>query len=111
MPKKENQEFNKEEFVNKLKQAVFSEPWGAAVLYDSGTVRLEVVRIEESDNVMVRLAGQKPGNALKLTTKEHIYDVMEIFKALFNNEDNLRDKLEAVMELLPERKQGRRVVL
>jgi len=111
MPKKEGQEFNKDEFVNKVKQAVFSQPWGTVVLYDAGSVRLEVTRIEESENVMVRIAGQKPGNALKLTTKEHIYDVMEIFRALFNNESNLKDKLEAVMELLPERRYGKRVVL
>ena len=99
--KQENQIFSKEEWLQKAMEKVMSEPWGVAVLKDAGAVRLELVRIGETENIMLRLAGQKPGNALKLTRQEHIDALIEIAEAIIANKNNLQDKLEAIREKLP----------
>jgi len=39
-------------------------------------------------------------NAIKLTRKEHLDALIELAKAIANNERNVRDKIEAIKEIL-----------
>jgi uncharacterized phage protein gp47/JayE len=112
MPKKgENQNpqnpvFSKEEWLARVREKIGREPWGTALLKTTDALMVEVVRVGESDNVMVRIRGGNVKNAIKLTRKEHIDSLLEIVDAVASNYNNLRDKLEAIREILPS---GRRV--
>lgn len=98
--------FSKQEWLSKVKEKIMTQPWGTAVLKNAGPLRLEVVRVGETDNIMVRIAGNKPGNAVKLTRKEHIDALLEIADAIVANVNNLQDKLEAIKEILPRSGRG-----
>jgi len=66
------------------------------------------VRVGESEDVMIRVRTANVRNAIKLTRKEHVDALIELAKAIADNERNVRDKLEAVKEIL--RTSGRRQV-
>ncbi len=93
--------FSKEEWLNRVKERVKSEPWGSVIIKDAGALMIEVVRIGETENLMVRVRTPNVKNAIKLTRKEHIEALFEIAKAIVNNEKNLADKLEALKEIFP----------
>jgi len=76
------------------------EPWGSGRLWSDGVLHVEVVRVGESGDVMVRIRTPLMKNAIKLTRKEHISSLIELAKSITENEKNLRDKLEAVRDLL-----------
>jgi len=61
---KTEKQFDAEEFRKKVLNAVMKKEWGAAILTQFNTVKLEVVRIGGTSEVMIRVSGQKPGNAL-----------------------------------------------
>lgn len=93
--------FSPQEWLQKVKEKVMSQPWGTAVLKNAGALRLEIVRVGETDNIMVRIAGNKPGNAVKLTRREHVEALLELVEAIAQNYNNLQEKLEAVKQILP----------
>jgi hypothetical protein len=103
MPKtqtKQGTEFDKEEWIKTVKERITKQAWGSGRLWSDGVLTLEVVRIGESDDVMLRIRTPKIDNAVKLTRKEHIDSLIELAQAIANNERNLKDKLEAIRELL-----------
>jgi hypothetical protein len=109
MPKKETpNEFNREEWLNKAKERIMQQPWGTGVVWNNGALFVELVRVGESEDVMVRIRTPNVRNAIKLTRKEHVDALMELAKAIAENDRNVRDKLEAVKEVL--RTSGRRQV-
>jgi hypothetical protein len=109
MPKKETaNEFNREEWLNKAKEKVMAQPWGSGVVWNNGVLFVELVRVGESEDVMVRIRTPNVRNAVKLTRKEHVDALMELARAIAENERNVADKLEAVKEVL--RTSGRRQV-
>ena len=106
MPKtqtQQTQEFNKEEWLRLVKERIMKEPWGSGRLWTDGVITVEVVRVGETEDVMVRVRTPKMGNAVKLTRREHIDSLIDLAKAVAENEKNLRDKLEAVREMLRSR--------
>jgi hypothetical protein len=106
MPKtqtKPETEFNKEEWLKLVKERIMKEPWGSGRLWTDGVITVEVVRVGESEDIMLRIRTPKMGNAVKLTRREHIDSLVELAKAVAENEKNLRDKLEAVREVLRSR--------
>jgi len=116
MPKKQETDsqgegFNAEAFASKVKAAVMDRPWGSAVLAQAGTIKLEIVRVNDTDNVMLRLSGQKLGNALKLTTRQHVDDLIELMRMVLENESDLMRKIETIKGMLPEGRSNVKVVL
>ena len=93
--------FSKEEWLNRVKERIMHEPWGATVIKNAGALLMEIVRIGETENMMLRVRTPNVKNAIKLTRKEHIEALFEIAKAIVNNEKNLADKLEALKEIFP----------
>jgi hypothetical protein len=108
---KTKKQFDAEEFLKRVRNAVMKKEWGSAILTQFNTVKLEVVKIGNTDEVMIRVSGQKPGNALKLVTKEHLDNFLELAHAIMSNKGNLLDKLEALKELLREGSSGGAVVV
>jgi len=103
MPKTQNQqtqEFNKEEWLNLVKERIMKEPWGTGRLWTNGTMFIEVVRVGETEDVMVRIRTPNVRNAVKLTRREHINALIELAEAIAQNEKNLKDKLEAIKSVL-----------
>lgn len=108
MPKKETKEtgqkdtaFSKEEWLMKVKEKLMQEPWSSAVMKSTDALILELVRVGDSENLMVRIRTANIRNAIKLTRKEHIESLIELAEAIVANYNNIRDKLEAIMEILP----------
>jgi CRISPR/Cas system-associated endoribonuclease Cas2 len=108
---KTKNQFDAEEFLKRVQNAIMKKEWGSAILTQFNTVKLEVVRIGNTDEIMIRVSGQKPGNALKLVTKEHLDNFLELAHAMVNNEGNLLDKLEALKGLLREGSSGGAVMV
>jgi len=107
MPKKETEPgFNKEEWLSKAKERIMQQPWGTGVVWNNGTLFVELVRVNDTEDIMVRIRTPNVRNAIKLTRREHIDALMELAKAIANNERNVTDKLEAIKEVL--RTSGRR---
>jgi RecA/RadA recombinase len=109
--KQKTEGFNPEEFLERVRSAVMKKEWGTAILTQFNTVKLEVVRISDTSEIMIRVSGQKPGNALKLVTKEHLDNFLEIVDAIASNEGNLRDKLLALRSVLREGSSGGAVIV
>jgi len=106
MPKTQTQtqnQFDREEWLKLVKERIMKEPWGSGRVWTDGLITVEVVRVGESEDVMLRIRTPKMGNAVKLTRREHIDSLMELAKAIAGNEKNLRDKLEAIREMLKSR--------
>jgi hypothetical protein len=106
MPKTQTQqtpEFDKEEWLKLVKERITKEPWGSGRLWTDGTLYVEVVRIGETEDIMIRVRTQNIKNAIKLTRKEHIDSLIELAEAVLKNEKNLRDKLEAIRDVLRSR--------
>jgi len=106
MPKqqaKQENQFNKEEWVGLVKERIMKEPWGSGRIWTDGTLNVEIVRVGETEDIMLRIRTPLVKNAIKLTRKEHIDSLMELAKAIADNEKNLRDKLEAVKEMFRSR--------
>jgi len=76
------------------------EPWGTGRLWTNGTMFIEVVRVGETEDVMVRIRTPNVRNAVKLTRREHINALIELAEAIAQNEKNLKDKLEAIKSVL-----------
>ncbi len=100
--RQESKKINTEEFVKKVREIIMKKEWGSAILVQANTVKIEVVRIGNTDEIMIRVSGQKPGNALKLVTQEHLENFIDLARMIVNNEGNLLDKLEALKTLLRE---------
>jgi len=98
-PKKE---FNSEMFIQKVREAVMKKEWGTAVLAQADTIKIEAVRVGNTSDIMVRVSGQKPGNALKMTTTRHIENFIDLVRMIADNEGNLMDKLNALKSVLKE---------
>jgi hypothetical protein len=116
MPKKEEtnnqgEGFDAEAFASKVRSAVTGRPWASAVVAQVGTIKLEIVRVGDTDNLMLRLSGQKPGNALKLTTRQHVEDLIELMRMIQENESDLMRKIETIKDMLPEGRNNVKVVL
>lgn len=111
MPKKETREvqektaFSKEEWLMKVKEKLMQQAWSSAVMKSAGVLILELVRVADSENIMLRIRTANIKNAIKLTRREHIESLIELAEAIAANYNNIRDKLEALMEILPK---GRR---
>ena len=106
MPKTQNKpenEFNREEWLRTVKERVMKEPWGSGRLWTDGVLTMEVVRVGETEDIMLRIRTPKMGNALKITRKEHVNSLIDLAKAIVENEKNLRDKLKAIGEILRSR--------
>jgi hypothetical protein len=103
---KTKKEFNPEEFLEKVRNAVMKKEWGAAILKQADTIKLEVVRVGSTDDLMIRVSGQKPGNALKIVTQTHLDNFLELVDAVATNEGGLRDKLLALRSVLREGSSG-----
>ena len=93
--------FSKGEWIAKLKERIMRGPWGSVIIKDVGTLMVEVVRIGESENMMLRIRTPNIKNTLKLTRREHIESLLELARAIANNEKNLADKLTTLMEIFP----------
>ena len=104
MPKeqKPKQEFNAGEFSQKVRNIIMKKEWGTAVLAQADTIKIEVVRIGGSDEAMIRISGQKLGNALKIVTTRHLDNFLDLARMIANNEGNLSDKLNALRSMLKE---------
>jgi hypothetical protein len=101
MPKQQTQqtqEFDKDEWIKLVKERVMKEPWGSGRVWTDGTLYVEIVRVGETEDLMIRIRTPLMKNAIKLTRKEHIDSLIDLAKAIAENEKNLRDKLEAVRE-------------
>jgi len=113
MPKKpetqtqETQAFSRTEWMAKVKEKVMAQDWGTALLKSTDSLMLEIVRVGNSDNIMLRIRTPNVRNSIKLTRREHIESLLELVNAIAENQNNLKDKLEALMEVLP--RGGRRV--
>jgi hypothetical protein len=100
---KPENEFNKDEWLRLVKERIMKEPWGSGRLWSDGALTMEIVRVGETEDVMLRIRTPKMGNAVKITRKEHVDSLIELAKAIVENEKNLRDKLEAVRDMLRSR--------
>lgn len=98
--------FSREEWLMKVKEKLMQQPWSSAVMKSADALILELVRVGDSENLMVRIRTANIKNAIKLTRKEHIESLIELAEAIVANYNNIRDKLEAIMEILPK---GRRI--
>jgi len=106
MPKQQSQQtpgFNKDQWLSLVKEKIMKEPWGSGRVWTDGTLTVEIVRVGETEDLMVRIRTPMMKNAIKLTRKEHIDSLIELAKAIVENEKNLRDKLEAIREALKSR--------
>lgn len=108
MPKKENKEqgqektaFSPEEWLKTAIERISKEPWGSGVLLTTSELIVELVRIGESNDVMVRIRTGNMKNAIKLTRKEHIDSLLELAEAIIANKNHIQDKLNAIREMLP----------
>lgn len=108
MPKKQTNEmaqektaFSREEWLMKVKEKLMQQPWSSAVMKSTDALILELVRVGDSENLMVRIRTANIKNTLKLARKEHIESLIELAEAIATNYNNIRDKLEAIMEILP----------
>ena len=102
MPKAQKQtesQFDKEEWLRLVKERIMREPWGSGRMWTDGTLNVEIVRVGETEDWMVRIRTPLVKNAIKLTRKEHIDSLIALARAIADNEKNLRDKLEAVKEM------------
>jgi hypothetical protein len=61
---------------------------------------VEVVRVGETEDIMVRIRTPNVKNAIKLTRREHINALLELADAIVKNENNLKEKLEALKGVL-----------
>ena len=101
MPKKETESgFNREEWLNKARERIMQQPWGTGVVWNNGVLFMELVRVNGTEDVMVRIRTANVRNAIKLTRREHIDALIELAKAVSSNERNVRDKIEAIKEIL-----------
>ena len=106
MPKTQTQtqnQFNKEEWLRLVRERIMKEPWGSGRVWSDGTLHVEIVRVKETEDTMLRIRTPLMKNAIKLTRKEHIDSLIALAKAIVDNEKNLRDKLEAVKEMFRSR--------
>lgn len=108
MPKKQNPQqpeqengFNKEEWLYTAMERISKEPWGSGVLLTANQLIVELVRIGESSDIMVRIRTSNMKNAIKLTRREHIDSLLELAEAIVANKNHIQDKLNAVRERLP----------
>jgi hypothetical protein len=108
---KTKKQFDAEEFRKKVQNAIMKKEWGTAILAQFNTVKLEVVRIGDTGEIMIRVSGQKLGNALKLVTKEHLDNFIDLAHAVASNEGGLLDKLQALRSMLREGSSGGAVVV
>ena len=109
--KQKTEGFNPEEFLERVRSVVMRKEWGSAILKQADTIRIEAVRVGNTEDIMIRISGQKPGNALKIVTKEHLDNFLEIVDAIASNEGSLRDKLLALRSILREGSAGGAVVV
>ena len=98
----ENQ-FDKEEWLKLVKERIMKEPWGSGRVWTDGVLNVEIVRVGETEDLMIRIRTPLMKNAIKLTKKEHVDSLIALAKAIVDNEKNLRDKLEAIREMLRSR--------
>jgi hypothetical protein len=106
MPKTQTQtqnQFDREEWLKLVKERIMREPWGSGRMWSDGTLHMEIVRVGETEDLMVRIRTPLMKNAIKLTRKEHIDSLIALADAISKNEKNLRDKLEAIKEMLRSR--------
>ena len=106
MPKTQTQtqnQFDREEWLKLVKERIMREPWGSGRVWTDGTLNVEIVRVGETEDLMIRIRTPLMKNAIKLTRREHIDSLMALAKAIADNEKNLRDKLEAVKEMFRSR--------
>jgi len=106
MPKQQTEkipEFSKEEWTKLVRERIMKEPWGSGRVWADGVLNVEIVRVGETEDVMIRIRTPLMKNAIKLTRKEHIDSLIALAKAIADNEKNLRDKLEAVKEMFRSR--------
>lgn len=92
--------FSKTEWLNRAREKVMQEEWGSATMLAVGALRVELVRIGNTQDLMVRICTQKFNNCLKLTRKEHIESLLELVEKIKANENSIVDKLEAIKEVL-----------
>jgi len=104
MPKEQKTapQFDAEEFSQRVKDIVMKKEWGTAVLAQADTIKIEVVRVGESNEMMIRVSGQKPGNALKIVTTRHLDNFLDLVRMISNNEGNLLIKLMTLRNMLRE---------
>jgi hypothetical protein len=102
MPKQQTEktpEFDKEEWTKLVRERIMREPWGSGRMWTDGVLNVEIVRVGETEDLMIRIRTPLVKNAIKLTRKEHIDSLIALARAITDNEKNLRDKLEAVKEM------------
>ena len=102
MPKTQTQtqnQFDKEEWTKLVRERIMREPWGSGRMWTDGVLNVEIVRVGETEDLMIRIRTPLMKNAIKLTRKEHIDSLIALADAISKNEKNLRDKLEAVKEM------------
>jgi hypothetical protein len=92
--------FNKAEWLQKAREIIMQREWGSGILWSNGPLVVELVRVGTTEDIMVRIRTGNVRNALKLTKREHIVALLELAKAIVNNEKHLADKLEAIKEVL-----------
>jgi len=92
-------QFNKEEWIAVVRERIMREPWGSGRVWTDGTLQVEVVRVGETEDLMIRIRTPLVKNAIKLTRREHVDSLIALARAIADNEKNLRDKLEAVKEM------------
>lgn len=92
--------FSKSEWLAKAKEKVMQEEWGSATMLAVGALKVELVRIGNTQDLMVRICTQKFNNCLKLTRREHVDSLFELMEKIKANENNIADKLEAIKEVL-----------
>jgi hypothetical protein len=92
--------FNKEEWLSRVRERIMQAPWGSGRLWTDGVLTVEVVRVGETEDVMIRIRTQNIRNAIKLTRKEHVAGLLALAEAIARNENHLREKLEALRDLL-----------
>ena len=106
MPKTQTQtqnQFDKEEWTKLVRERIMREPWGSGRVWTDGVLNVEIVRVGETEDIMIRIRTPLMKNAIKLTRREHIDSLIALAKAIADNEKNLRDKLEAVKEMFRSR--------
>jgi len=102
MPKTQTQtqnQFDKEEWLGLVRERIMKEPWGSGRIWTDGTLNVEIVRVGETEDLMIRIRTPLVKNAIKLTRREHVDSLIALADAISKNEKNLRDKLEAVKEM------------
>jgi len=105
MPKQkeaQSQGFSKEEWIQKVQEKIMMQSWGSAVMWSDGVLFVEIVRVGDSEDVMIRIRTPNVKNAIKLTRREHVDALVALAEAITANERSIRDKLEAIREALRE---------